>query len=156
MIEPENEGISSQRIEVIKIIQIDAEGYFVADFIIGESGDIPENWTADPPTGSFYRGQYQGGTRNASTGEWKGGHWAETGGPSHESQVADATATKATLMYEASYIIAPLQDAVDLDMATPEEIALLKAWKTYRVLLNRVDVNLAPDIVWPTKPGETA
>ncbi|KKB22881.1 tail fiber assembly protein, partial [Escherichia coli] len=39
--------------------------------------------------------------------------------------------------------IAPLQDAVDLDIATEEEASLLAAWKTYRVLLNRVDTSVA-------------
>ncbi|HAV2420762.1 tail fiber assembly protein [Escherichia coli] len=26
------------------------------------------------------------------------------------------------------------------------------AWKTYRVLLNRVDTSVAPDIEWPVSP----
>ncbi|WP_340608936.1 tail fiber assembly protein, partial [Xenorhabdus bharatensis] len=46
----------------------------------------------------------------------------------------------------------PLQDAVDLDMATKEEKAALLKWKKYRVLLNRVDCSTAPDIVWPEQP----
>ncbi|HAX3031324.1 TPA: tail fiber assembly protein [Escherichia albertii] len=29
---------------------------------------------------------------------------------------------------------------------------LLLTWKTYRVLLNRVDTSVAPDIEWPVKP----
>lgn len=48
--------------------------------------------------------------------------------------------------------IAPLQDAVDLDMATDEEVRLLNAWKKYRVLVNRIDTNKAPDIQWPPQP----
>ncbi|HCP3098873.1 TPA: tail fiber assembly protein, partial [Escherichia coli] len=47
---------------------------------------------------------------------------------------------------------APLQDAVDLEIATEEEKSLLAAWKTYRVLLNRVDTSLSPDIEWPSQP----
>ncbi|EFB3321859.1 tail fiber assembly protein [Escherichia coli] len=42
--------------------------------------------------------------------------------------------------------MAPLQDAVDLGIATEEESSLLAAWKKYRVLLNRVDTSVAPDI----------
>ncbi|MBZ3682991.1 tail fiber assembly protein, partial [Providencia rettgeri] len=57
-----------------------------------------------------------------------------------------------TLLVDAANAIAPLQDAVDLGMATDEEKAKLTAWKTYRVLLNRVDTSLAPDIDWPQKP----
>lgn len=53
---------------------------------------------------------------------------------------------------EANEAIAPLQDAVDLGMATIEETDLLLAWKKYRVLLNRIDVLNAPDIFWPKKP----
>ncbi|MBS4238809.1 hypothetical protein GNP09_17690 [Escherichia coli] len=33
-----------------------------------------------------------------------------------------------------------------MEIATEEEKALLAAWKTYRVLLNRVDTSVAPDI----------
>ncbi|EJZ1643711.1 tail fiber assembly protein, partial [Escherichia coli] len=52
----------------------------------------------------------------------------------------------------ASEHIAPLQDAADLKIATEEETSLLEAWKKYRVLLNRVDTSVAPDIEWPAAP----
>ncbi|HAH6919014.1 TPA: tail fiber assembly protein, partial [Escherichia coli] len=42
-----------------------------------------------------------------------------------------------------------LQDAVDLDMATEEEKLSLTKWKKYRVLLNRVQPENAPNIEWP-------
>lgn len=44
---------------------------------------------------------------------------------------------------EFSEYIAPLQDAVDLEIATEEERSLLEAWNKYRVLLNRVDTSVA-------------
>lgn len=69
-----------------------------------------------------------------------------------EQHIAEAEQKKQMLLSEAAEAIAPLQDAVDLDMATDEEIALLKEWKKYRVLLNRVDTSLAPDINFPAKP----
>ncbi|MTC35819.1 tail fiber assembly protein [Providencia alcalifaciens] len=69
-----------------------------------------------------------------------------------EQHIAEAEQQKQMLLSEATETIAPLQDAVDLDIATDEEIALLKEWKKYRVLLNRVDTSLAPDINWPQKP----
>ncbi|RXB07363.1 tail fiber assembly protein, partial [Escherichia coli] len=53
-------------------------------------------------------------------------------------------------------VIAPLQDAVDLDMATDDETKLLLVWKKYRVLLMRVDTSTAPDIEWPTPPAVQA
>jgi hypothetical protein len=68
------------------------------------------------------------------------------------SQVATASKIKAQLMDVATKQIDPLQDAVDLDMATDDEKARLTAWKKYRVLLNRVDASLAPDITWPATP----
>ncbi|WP_332128981.1 tail fiber assembly protein, partial [Escherichia coli] len=46
----------------------------------------------------------------------------------------------------------PLQDAVDLEIATDEERWLLEAWNKFRVLLNRVDTSTAPDIEWPAVP----
>ncbi|CDG20708.1 protein of unknown function [Xenorhabdus poinarii G6] len=52
----------------------------------------------------------------------------------------------------ASNSIAPLQYAVELDMATNKERDSLTEWKRYCVLLNRVDCSSAPDIDWPTAP----
>lgn len=49
-------------------------------------------------------------------------------------------------------VIAPLQDAVDLDMANETEKASLEDWKRYRVRLNRLDITTAPDIDWPSAP----
>lgn len=71
---------------------------------------------------------------------------------SKEQHIAEAEQKKQILLSESAEAIAPLQDAVDLDMATDEEVVLLKEWKKYRVLLNRIDTSLAPDIDWPQKP----
>lgn len=70
-----------------------------------------------------------------------------------EQLIAEAEQQKQSLLAEANNAIAPLQDAVDLDMATDEEIAQSMEWKKYRVLLNRVDTSTAPDIEWPEKPN---
>lgn len=72
--------------------------------------------------------------------------------PTHEDYVAEATRNKTYLMAQATVAINPLQDAVDLEEATDEEVALLKKWKQFRVAVNRVDPNLAPDITWPVPP----
>ncbi|EEE4809983.1 tail fiber assembly protein, partial [Salmonella enterica subsp. enterica serovar Enteritidis] len=61
-----------------------------------------------------------------------------------------AEETKSRLLQMASEKIAPLQDAVDLGLATDDEKAQLDEWKKYRVLVNRVDT-LNPD--WPEKPS---
>ncbi|AKH62883.1 MULTISPECIES: tail fiber assembly protein [Photorhabdus] len=59
---------------------------------------------------------------------------------------------KQQLVAEAIKQIAPLQDAVDLDIATEEEKITLSAWKEYRVMLNRVDISQENDIDWPEQP----
>lgn len=52
------------------------------------------------------------------------------------------TVTTRFYIQEFSEYIAPLQDAVDLEIATEEERSLLEAWNKYRVLLNRVDTSV--------------
>ncbi|MFT4271270.1 MAG: tail fiber assembly protein [Pantoea sp.] len=59
---------------------------------------------------------------------------------------------KAALMAEATEKIEPLQDAVDLGIATDVETTSLTELKTYRVALNRIDANISDTITWPTKP----
>ncbi len=59
---------------------------------------------------------------------------------------------KSTLMSKATERVSILQDAVDLEMATSEEVALLTKWKKYRVLLSRIDANTPSDITWPAVP----
>lgn len=70
-------------------------------------------------------------------------------------KLAQLDAMKLELRAVADKAIAPLQDAVSLGMATDEESLMLKAWTTYRVLLNRIDVTTgdASDIDWPELPA---
>lgn len=63
-----------------------------------------------------------------------------------------ASITKNELLIQATKAIAPLQDAVDIGIATDEEAALLTEWKRFRVMVNRADPTLAPDIVLPAPP----
>ncbi|MDE1484607.1 tail fiber assembly protein, partial [Xenorhabdus bovienii] len=63
-----------------------------------------------------------------------------------------AESQKQRLMNAARDKIAPLQDAVDLNIATYAEKSSLAEWRKYRVLLNRVDCSTAPDITWPEQP----
>ncbi|MBD8249964.1 tail fiber assembly protein [Pantoea agglomerans] len=69
-----------------------------------------------------------------------------------ENAVLNARSRLAAEMDEANRAIAPLQDAVDISIATDEEIARLAEWKKYRVMLSRIDITTAPDISWPLKP----
>lgn len=66
------------------------------------------------------------------------------------AQLRQAEETKSRLLQMASEKIAPLQDAVDLGIATDDEKARLDEWKKYRVLVNRMDT-AAPD--WPERPA---
>lgn len=66
--------------------------------------------------------------------------------------IAQAEETRAQLMAEANQKIAPLQAALDVGIATYEELDKLKVWKTYLVLLSRVDISNVPDVDWPVQP----
>lgn len=59
---------------------------------------------------------------------------------------------KFQLLAKVNNLIAPLQDAIDLDISTEEERAALINCKKYRVMLNRVDTSKASEIDWPTPP----
>lgn len=76
--------------------------------------------------------------------------------PTDEELIAQANSRIKSLMAYATAAIAPLQDAEDLGMQTEDEAELLKAWKKYRVQLNRVDTSRAGAIDWPETPGDAA
>lgn len=86
--------------------------------------------------------------------KWDGKKWVTDKDAQHAAEVVTAEAKKSQLLSEAATAISPLQDAVDTDMATDSEKAQLTAWKSYRVLLSRVDTDKAPDIAWPSPPTE--
>ncbi|WP_373602625.1 terminase gpA endonuclease subunit [Escherichia coli] len=105
---------------------------------ISELGPLPENVTWLSPGGEYQK--------------WNGTAWVKDAEAEKLFRIREAEETKNSLMQVASEHIAPLQDAVDLEIATEEEISLLEAWKKYRVLLNRVDTSTAQDIEWPALP----
>ncbi|MEB7707730.1 tail fiber assembly protein [Citrobacter braakii] len=72
--------------------------------------------------------------------------------PTHEQLIALAEQERSALRSNADSEIAWRQDAVDAGIATAEETSALAEWKTYRVLLMRVDTSTAPDITWPVQP----
>lgn len=75
--------------------------------------------------------------------------------PSPADPLLEAQEELSTRRAAADYAIAPLQDAVDIDEATEDEVAALKAWKKYRVLLSRVSEQPGyPDTIdWPAPPA---
>lgn len=110
------------------------------DDLIGVENDVFAKFSGTPPDNKV-RGVLKG----------KPG-WVDIPPLTVDELIQRAEGEKQKRLAEASEAIAPLQDAVDLDMATPEEEVLLKAWKKYRVLLSRVDTSIASDIIWPEKP----
>lgn len=103
-----------------------------------EIGDIPEGYTILKPNTAF--------------DSWDGEKWVLDTEKQHQHDVDVATSQKKQLLSEANAQIEYLQDAIDADIATDAEKSLFAALKKYRVLLNRIDVNQAPDIEWPVKP----
>ncbi|WP_122868016.1 tail fiber assembly protein [Pseudomonas viridiflava] len=71
-----------------------------------------------------------------------------------KQRLANVVAEIARLRKIADYTIAPLQDAVDIDEATPEEAAALTKWKKYRIALNRIPAQPGYfDVIdWPVMP----
>ncbi|HHS2249699.1 TPA: tail fiber assembly protein [Salmonella enterica subsp. enterica] len=102
---------------------------------ISEPGPLPENVTSVSPDGEYQK--------------WDGKAWVKDEAAETAARLHEAEGTKSRLLQMASGKIAPLQDAVDLGIATDDEKAQLDEWKKYRVLINRVDTS-APS--WPDKP----
>lgn len=69
-----------------------------------------------------------------------------------ENAVLIASSRLAAEMDVANRTIAPLQDAVDISIATDDETTRLSEWKRYRVALSRIDTSKAPVIEWPVMP----
>ncbi|SFU62436.1 virus tail fibre assembly protein, lambda gpK [Xenorhabdus koppenhoeferi] len=72
--------------------------------------------------------------------------------PTPEEFQRRAEREKLHRLSQAANKIAPLNDAVDLNIATDEEKSALAQWRHYRVLINRVDCSTTPDIQWPEQP----
>lgn len=103
---------------------------------IDQLGKLPDDVVFVAPEGHFVK--------------WNGAQWVHDTDAENEHLLMLAEQEKINLLAVATSAIAPLQDAVDLDMATKVETALLMEWKKYRVLLNRVDTS-KPE--WPTPPN---
>jgi len=71
-----------------------------------------------------------------------------------EDEAAEAESKKAELRLIADTAIAPLEDAVELGIATDGEQVRLNEWRKFRVMLNRVNTSQAPDISWPELPED--
>ncbi len=102
---------------------------------ISAPGPLPENVTSVSPDGEYQK--------------WNGKAWVKDEVAETAARLREAEGTKSRLLQTAAEKIAPLQDAVDLEIATDDEKVQLDEWKKYRVLVNRVDTT-NPD--WPDVP----
>ena len=109
-----------------------------AETTMEDVGDIPEGYTTLKPGSEF--------------DSWDGKKWQLDVNKQHQSEVNQALTKKNQLLAEATTQISYLQDAVDSQIASEQEMQLLAEWKKYRVLVNRIDVEQAPNIDWPNDP----
>ena len=110
-----------------------------AETTMQEVGEIPDGYTALKPTSEF--------------DSWNGEKWVLDTEKQHQHDVDIATSQKKQLLSEANEQISYLQDAVDAKIASEQETQSLAEWKKYRVLVNRIDIEQAPNIDWPNNPN---
>lgn len=109
-------------VDLIEITEVEADTY----------------WRVSPPAGK-------------AIGVSKGRPvWIDIPPLTAEQQAAIADIERTQLRSVADSEIAWRQDAIDVEIATEDEKTALAEWKTYRVLLMRVDT-AAP--VWPVAPA---
>ncbi|ELZ9636336.1 TPA: tail fiber assembly protein [Proteus mirabilis] len=106
--------------------------------IIDFMGALPESLTLLKPNSEFDK--------------WDGKKWIVDTEAQKAALITQIEQEKSRRLDEAGNTIAYLQEAVDVDLATEEEVVALQKWKKYRVLLNRVDASSTTDIEWPQKP----
>ena len=106
--------------------------------ILQEVGEIPDGFTELKPTSEF--------------DSWDGKKWQFDKNKQHQYEVNQALTKKNQFLAEAASQLSYLQDAVDSQIASEQEAQLLVEWKKYRVLINRIDIELAPNIEWPNQP----
>ena len=117
-----------------KIYSIETGG----ETILQEVGEIPDGFTELKPTSEF--------------DSWDGKKWQFDKNKQHQYEVNQASIKKNQLLSEAASQLSYLQDAIDSQIASEQEAQLLVEWKKYRVLINRIDIELAPNIEWPNQP----
>ena len=117
-----------------KIYSIETGG----ETILQEVGEIPDGFTELKPTSEF--------------DSWDGKKWQFDKNKQHQYEVNQALTKKNQFLAEAASQLSYLQDAINSQIASEQEAQLLVEWKKYRVLINRIDIELAPNIEWPNQP----
>lgn len=106
-----------------------------------ELGELPYNLTKLPYPGAYYK--------------WVGDAWVFSSAAELAAITTSALSARDDLLRVAAIRIAPLQDTVDLEDATPDEVVMLKKWKQFRVALNRIEQQsgFPLTIEWPIAPS---
>lgn len=106
---------------------------------IGAIGDYSDDFTPLKP--------------NTKYDVWSGSSWVTDEDLKNKGLIEDNTKTRDKLQAQATARINVLIDATDPDIMGEDllesEVVLLKAWKSYRVKLSRIDL---ANPVWPVKP----
>ncbi len=107
---------------------------------VEEVGPLPGNVTPTPRPSEFH--------------EWAGADWALNEAAQSAALAAQVKQQRDAALHEATTRIAPLQDAVDLGMATEAEAEQLRQWKVYRVQLSRIEqqAGFPASVDWPAAP----
>jgi len=107
-----------------------------------ELGDLPEGFTHEAPASPFDK--------------WQEDQWTVDEVATSAALKKKAAKRKLLMTQFSTNMIATLQNAFDLGIATETEVAALTTWKIYGVELNRVDiVGKSPlDSEWPISPND--
>lgn len=95
--------------------------------------------------------EFMGGamTYNCLTGEWISDPVYVL---THADYVHDATITRDQLIQEANSIMYGWSIDIQTGDITDDDLVKLKAWRQYAKNISALDLSLAPNIEWPTKP----
>lgn len=126
-------------------VKLNDDRHVIATFVNAGEG-FPQIDLSDFFEVSFELFQKIGPDSKIENGEVVAGNIQKT-----QTSEKELTIIKSAKMSSAQLQVNPLQYAVDLSIATDDEVTKLKDWKTYLVELNRVDTT-QENIEWPSEP----
>lgn len=111
------------------------------EVMVSDLGSLPESLTRTPPV--------------TVHDVWQGGGWVTDNAALAAAAAAEVMAERDERLRLAATRIAPLQDAVDLGVATDAEVEQLRLWKVYRVQLSRIEqqAGFPLAVEWPAAPS---
>lgn len=138
------------------VSQLDAQGFFCGTTLAYASPlergvfHIPGGAVDVVPPNPLEEGKRY----SFENGQWRAHAQPSVALPQSSEQRAGALiAHRDALLAYATLRIAPLTDALEMNVATEAEMIALDAWRMYRVEVARIDVEQEP-LVWPLRPDE--